>query len=152
MLSTGFRTGWGLGSYDHVERLKRRSEGFLAHASIALDRGDFDLACFYAEQAAQLRLKALFLRMFGHIPRAHSIRALLGTLAGELAKMGKEASSRKITDFSRINRDSLRRLEEAYTGARYLPREFDESDARECIETAVMLMRVLDEVEESLFA
>ena len=141
-----------MNAYEHVERLKRRARRFLAHAHTALRDRDFDIACFCAEQAAQLRLKALFLRMVGYVPRTHSIRELLGDLVSALKVLGREELASRIAAFSRDNRNVLRRLDEAYTGARYLPHEFDEEDARACVEVAEVLISMLDEVESDAFA
>ena len=141
-----------MNAYEHVERLKRRARRFLAHAHTALRDGDFDIACFCAEQAAQPRLKALFLRMVGYVPRTHDVRELLGDLVSALKALGRGELASHIATFSRDNRDVLRRLDEAYTGARYLPHEFDEEDARACVEVAEMLINMLNEIEDDAFA
>ena len=48
-----------------MEILVKRSKSFYNYALEALSRGDFDLALFLLEQAAQLRVKALLLRLLG---------------------------------------------------------------------------------------
>jgi HEPN domain-containing protein len=70
-----------MGSMSHVELLQRRSRAFYDYASTALERGDHDVVVFMCEQAAQLRLKALLLRMLGFMPRSHRVRELLGMLS-----------------------------------------------------------------------
>jgi HEPN domain-containing protein len=54
-----------MGSYSQVEILVKRSKSFYNYALEALGRGDFDLALFLLDQAAQLRIKALLLRLLG---------------------------------------------------------------------------------------
>lgn len=47
-----------------VERLRRRAQVFLDEAGRLLEMGEYDLACFAAEQAAQLYLKSVYARLF----------------------------------------------------------------------------------------
>jgi len=54
---------------------------FLNSAKGNITRRLYDVACFEAEQAAQLFLKAYILKFSGLVPRTHSIRILLGHLA-----------------------------------------------------------------------
>ena len=51
-----------------MEILVKRSKSFYNYALEALSRGDFDLALFLLKQAAQLRVKALLLRLLGFTP------------------------------------------------------------------------------------
>jgi len=77
-----------MGSIDLVELLKKRSSLFYEYAREALSRGHYDMAMFHAEQALQLRLKALALRILGYIPRIHSVRELL-VVAKSLDAVGR---------------------------------------------------------------
>jgi len=61
------------GSVDEAEALLARSKKFMDVASTCLKQGLYDLACFNAQQGAQLLLKALTLKKLGYIPRTHSI-------------------------------------------------------------------------------
>ena len=70
-----------MSSLAEYEVLLRRARWFLEEAEEALGRGRFDLACFLAEQAAQLRLEAALLKLLGNYPRLHQLRPLLGVLA-----------------------------------------------------------------------
>jgi len=73
-----------MGSIDFVELLKNRSSLFHEYARGALARGHRGMAVLHAEQALQLRLEALALRMLGHIPRIHGVRELLGIVVESL--------------------------------------------------------------------
>ncbi len=59
---------------------------FLREATRLLNEGEYDIACFFAEQALQLRLEALLLRILGHVLRGHGVRELLGLLVKALEK------------------------------------------------------------------
>ena len=66
-----------MGSIDDVDRLLRRAKRFRRDAVAAYNEGYYDVACFYAEQAVQLKIKAYILRNLGFMPRIHVIRELL---------------------------------------------------------------------------
>ena len=55
-----------------------------------LGRGEYDLACFEAEQAAQLALKSLLYELLGMAPRIHDLGELLGLLHRALSEAGLE--------------------------------------------------------------
>lgn len=94
-----------------VDTLKKRSAAFLEEARHALDRGFYDVACFLAEQALQLGLKARLLELLGEYPRTHSVRKLLGEL-------GRVTGSRELEEFAARNRAWLIALEDVYVAAR----------------------------------
>lgn len=71
-----------MGAWREYETLTRRAAAFWRHALEALDRGEYDLACFLAEQAVQLKIKALLVRVAGYTPRGHGLRELLGCSRG----------------------------------------------------------------------
>ena len=58
----------------------RQAEADLKHAQNATTAGDFDWACFAAQQAAEKALKAVILRLGGE-PWAHSVTVLSGNVA-----------------------------------------------------------------------
>ncbi len=140
-----------MSSMRDVELLRRRSAGFLSHAREALQRGEYDLACFFAEQALQLRLKALLLRMLGVLPRTHGLRELLGILSGALGEHGRRDLAREVSGLARDFRSQLRILEEAYVGSRYLAREYAPEDASESVDLVGRVCRLIDRVEEEVF-
>ena len=138
-------------SYDFVELLKKRSRAFLKYSQEAFNRGDYDLACFFAEQAAQLRLKSLILRILGMVPRTHRIRELLGTILKALRNLNYEQAE-TVNSFINESRSTLRVLEDAYTGSRYLERTYDKDDAFDCINLVKELFKLLERVERNVFA
>jgi HEPN domain-containing protein len=68
-----------MSSMSLIEVMQKRSRKFYEYALRALERGDYDMVMFMYEQAAQLRLKALLLRILGFTPRSHQLREFLGT-------------------------------------------------------------------------
>ncbi len=102
---------------DLIKKMKQRSQGFLRIAKECYTRGEWDLACFQAEQAAQLFLKAIIFEKSGSLPRIHSIRQLLSILS-EITKI--------TTKFDRL---SLIALEDAYFKTRYLDTVYEKADA-----------------------
>ncbi|MGC8933420.1 MAG: HEPN domain-containing protein, partial [Candidatus Methanodesulfokora sp.] len=89
-----------------VDRSRRRALVFLDEAENLANKGEHDVACFNAEQATQLYLKSVILKIFGEIPRTHSIGALLGYLADKLEE-GYEEEGSRIRRFAADNRDIL---------------------------------------------
>jgi HEPN domain-containing protein len=150
----GFEQEWGMGmgSHDHVDILVRRSKSFYSYALEALSRGDFDLALFLLEQATQLRVKALLLRLLGFIPKEHRIRELLGILAKYLESLNREELARLVQQFVDVWRSELRVVEEAYTGSRYLLRIYDKSDVEKALKVVEELFKVVEAVESSVFS
>jgi len=67
--------GLVIGSYNSVEILIKRGKAFYSYALEAIDRGDYDLVLFFLEQAAQLRLKALLLRLLGFAPKEYVLES-----------------------------------------------------------------------------
>jgi HEPN domain-containing protein len=71
---------------DKAELLLNRAKNFLVTAEDRFREKDWDLACFLAEQSAQLLLKGILLEIGGDFPNPHSIRklnALLYQLTGK---------------------------------------------------------------------
>ena len=115
---------------ENVKALVKRGKNFLKSASENAKRGFYDVACFEADQAIQLMLKAYILKLGGGIPKTHSIRRLLV----ELAKLaGKEA---EVKAFISKNRSNLLMLEESYLKTRYSIESYEVSDARLCLAIA----------------
>jgi HEPN domain-containing protein len=104
------------------------------------------------EQAAQLRLKALPLRMLGFTPRSHQLRELLGTLLKTIERFGKPELAREVQNFVDEYREDLRALEEAYTGSRYLAGVFVEEEASEAVRVAENLFKLIEVIEDNVFS
>ncbi len=124
---------------EEVELLKRRAYGFLEEARLAARRGFHDGACFLAEQAVQLFLKAVLLEVIGDYPRTHSIRRLLGEILRILR-------SQELEEFIRTNKIRLSALEDAYLMARYFIKEYDEDDSRDMLELAENTIKLAERV------
>lgn len=119
---------------EEAEILKERALKMLNASEKHLSSGDYDLAAFLAEQAAQLFLKHKVYTLTGEVPRAHSIRDLLQILA-KILKIED-----KISNYVRENRSLLIRLEEAYIASRYLFRKYEREETEELVAFARRLM------------
>jgi len=109
---------------------------FLKSAEANHRRGLYDIACFEADQAVQLFLKANILKLGGFIPRTHSLRSLLGTLASM-----PNVDSKIIKEFVTEHRGDLIMLEDTYIRSRYLGEEYNKEDAKRCIEIAKKVIK-----------
>ena len=130
-----------------VELLLRRAKAFLEISETLITESNFDIAVFSLEQAAQLRIKAVMLRLFGDYPRIHGLRELLGLLAARLSEAGFTDLAREVRDFAADNRGLLWVLEEAYTLARYGYRSYTGKEAEELRGLVQSLWSLLDRVE-----
>jgi HEPN domain-containing protein len=88
----------------------RQAEADLRHARNALDDGDYEWACFAAQQAAEKAVKAV-IQALGGEGWGHSVTILLGSLADRSDVPGELL-------------DAGRRLDKHYIPARY-PNGFD---------------------------
>ncbi len=134
-----------------VEKLKRRSRVFLREARRLLEEGEYDLACFNAEQALQLFVKSTVLRLLGEEIRGHGVRSILGYLAGRLREMNYRELAERIAKTVSDCRYGLVLLEDAYVDARYGLRSFSEEEAREAIRIVEEFIRLLEDVEENVW-
>lgn len=127
----------------HIEEFRvlvRRSREFLDEAREAKSKGRFDIACFLAEQAAQLFLKALLLKHAGDYPRTHHVRTLLSEL---ISAIENESAKESIRLFIRNNRARLSELEDAYLMSRYTTKTYTREDAEDIVSTASELINLL---------
>ena len=92
-------------------------------------------------------VKASLLRILGEVPRAHSVRELLGVLSAKLEEVGFEDASRAVKSFARSHRDVLADIDSAYTMSRYSLFTFTSSDVEEMARVCSELRKLLDEVE-----
>jgi len=116
---------------DLIKKIKQRSQGFLHLAKDCLARNEWDLACFQAEQAVQLYIKATILEKSGSLPRIHSIRQLLSVLS-QITKVA-----------IKFDRLAVIALEDAYFKTRYLDTVYEKSDAELAIKTAEELIALV---------
>jgi len=103
-------------SFEEAEVLRERAEAFLANARRLLGEGQYDLAAFSLEQHCQLVLKYKLLIRAGTYPRTHSLVRLIR----ELAKLDERVKVLLEPE----NVVMLTKIEDAYIGARYLPRRY----------------------------
>ncbi len=95
------------------------------------------------EQAAQLGVKSVILRILGYTPRTHRVRELLAVLAGALSSLNKSSLASRIKGFVEENRETLRFIEEAYTGSRYLYKVYEREDAEKSLRVVEKLLNLL---------
>ncbi len=119
---------------DEAEIIKDRALAMLKASKHHLSTGDYDLASFLTEQAVQLYLKYVILKITGEMPRTHSIRELLQIL-GRVTNQEDE-----ISEFIRRHRSMLIRLEDAYIASRYLFRRYDRDEVKELVDFAEELI------------
>lgn len=100
------------------EFLKQRAEKFLKNAQYLYSNGDYDLAAFNLEQAAQFFIKYYLFFSVGAYPFSHSIKELLS----EAVKVCPERE--RIEGIFREQEEIVRDLEEAYISSRYFPSTF----------------------------
>ncbi len=127
--------------------LRERALSMLEGAKWRFNRGEYDLACFEAEQAAQLYVKSLLLRVCGVAPRVHRLSELLGRLYSALREDFEDVAG-ELANFTSSFRRSVWFLEESYYRGRYGYVEYSKEDGRECIDTAEKLINLLRRVEE----
>ncbi len=131
------------------EILRMRAFMFLKEAEDDLRKGFYDLAAFHSEQALQLFLKSMLVRLSGEEVR--EVRELLATLAFTLEVEGFGEQSRKIAKLAKEYRRALIELEEAYYEARYKPATYSKEEASELVETAKAIIERLKEIEGELW-
>ena len=99
-------------SGEYVEKLKHRARVFLGEARSVKDP---DLAAFFAEQAMQLYIKAVYYELFGDLVRGHRLRELLSILARSLDKHGFNDLSSRLREFVEEFREALILGEEGFS-------------------------------------
>ena len=110
-------------SFEEAEVLRERAESFLANAERLFEEGVYDLAAFSIEQYCQLILKYKLLLKTGTYPRTYSIIRLIRLLSTVSPSLGTLLEGEN-------NILYLTKIEDAYIGARYLPRRYEESEVR----------------------
>jgi len=113
-----------------VEVLRERARMFLEAARDDLRAGRVDLAAFHAEQASQLALKYVLAVQAGYYPHTHSLRRLFEEVRAVRPDLWQLYERHML---------AFEVMEDAYLGARYLPRRY----SREVVEH---LIKVAEEV------
>ena len=110
-------------SFEEAEVLRERAEAFLLEAERLYREGNYDPAAFNLEQYCQLILKYKLLVKTGTYPRTHSLIRLLR----DLSKLHRGISGLIEGEENIL---FLTKLEDAYIGARYLPRRYREEEVK----------------------
>ncbi|MCS7113192.1 MAG: HEPN domain-containing protein [Nitrososphaerota archaeon] len=137
-------------SGEYCRLLWYRAERFLVRALRDYSEGDYDGACFNAEEAVQLAVKAVLYKYFGEAPRIHGSRTLLSMLRNLFMGAGRDDLASLIGRFTADNSDTLDLLEESYIMARYGSISYGRRQADLCIEAARRAFEVLKDVERKL--
>ncbi len=131
-----------MGSKDEAELMRRRAIAFLDVAKYSLKQGNYDVAVFNAEQAAQLYLKAVLLELIGDFPRTHSLIFLLTEL--------KRVNVGEVEEFLKKNKRGLHILEDAYLTSRYFYKVFDKEDCEYLISLAEEVVSFCEKLRSSV--
>ena len=113
---------------------------FLEEARDDVERGRYWLACFHAQQFAELALKAVLVRLVGSYPFTHSLVELLEALEA----LGYSVDEELYT--------IAEALEKHYTRARYPGvglSIYDRRAAERCISHAERIRRLVEEILKS---
>jgi len=116
------------------EFLKRNAESFHRNAIYLYKQGEYNLAAFNVEQAAQLMLKYLLAVKVGDFPRTHSLRRLL---------KGVKDVCPKLWSFYEEHASVIGNMESAYIASRYYPIDFGEVEVREMLIIYEELVKVI---------
>ncbi len=111
-----------------------------------LGRGEFDLACFEAEQAAQLYIKSVLMKLVGEAPRIHGISNHLSRLYSAIRDEHADLAG-EVADLSSSMRRQIWFLEESYFLGRYGLVDYSEEDGKECVESAEAIIKLMKKVE-----
>jgi HEPN domain-containing protein len=113
-------------SFREAEILNERAKAFLENAERLITEGVYDLAAFNIEQYCQITLKYKLLIKTGTYPRTHSLMSLLRLLSHE---------SQNVKDLLEDSNNILylTKIEDAYIGARYLPRSYEETEVKDLL-------------------
>lgn len=128
-------------SFEEARILRTRAETFLKHAKQALEREEYDFACFSSEQAAQLFIKCAMLELVGEVPRLHRVRELLSLFGSSIPEVGM-----LISEFIKERRENLRALDDAYITSGYLPFPYTHEDAEVLVNLAEDVINITEKV------
>lgn len=131
-----------MGVKEEAELLRKRAKVFLETSKYLVEKGDYDVAAFNAEQAAQLYLKSTLLEIIGDYPRTHSVIFLLK----ELERTGLE----EVSKFIKENKNGLHILEDSYLTSRYFYKSFDKEDAEYLISLAEKVVMFCEDIRSRL--
>ncbi|MEM2998637.1 MAG: HEPN domain-containing protein, partial [Thermoproteota archaeon] len=115
---------------------------FLETSKYLVEKGDYDVAAFNPEQAAQLYLKSTLLEIIGDYPRTQSIIFLLKEL--------ERTCLEEVSKFIKGNKNGLHILEDSYLTSRYFYKSFDKEDAEYLISLAEKVVMFCEDIRSRL--
>jgi len=121
-----------------VDLLKERSALFYQAALDDQRVGRTDFILFHCEQALQLAVKYLIAKKYGYFPRTHDLFSLL--------EMLKDSDPHLYSEFKE-NAELIDLMEDAYVGARYLPRHYSPESARKVLAATKALLTAMGVIE-----
>lgn len=125
---------------DEVISWLEEARADLRHARASIDIGDYNWACFAAQQAAEKALKALILHVLGEYPRGH-----------DLVKLYRLVKAHTSIELSQAE---LAVLSAYYTQARYpnagLERPSEEITREQALEAVRVAEKVVDKVSKAI--
>ena len=125
---------------DEVLNWLEEAKADLRHSEVSITIGDYNWACFAAQQAAEKSLKSLILHILGEYPRGHDLVKLYNMIKDYVEL--------------RVSIADLSRLSAYYTQARYpnagIERPSKEIVKEQAIEALEIAKRVLDEVSKAI--
>jgi HEPN domain-containing protein len=130
-----------MGAKGEVDLMRKRARAFLEAAEFSIQRGNYDLAAFNAEQASQLYLKSVLLEFVGDYPRTHSAIALLKEL---------ERIDPTVGEFLAKEKRGLHNLEDSYLMSRYFYKLFDREDGDYLVSLAKEVMTLCERIRERM--
>ncbi|BFH73972.1 HEPN domain-containing protein [Sulfurisphaera javensis] len=133
-----------------VQIMKKTALQFLKDAKRDLEEGGYNNAIFYTEEAVQLYIKAVLFELFATEIRSHDLRSLLSSLSLSLEESGYTRFSQEIKDLTRIYRNALIDLEDAYIDSRYGGIEYSKEQVEELIEIAEKIINKLEEISKNV--
>jgi len=121
-----------------VDLLKERSALFYQAALDDHRAGRTDFILLHCEQALQLGVKYLIAKKYGYFPKTHDLFSLL--------EMLKDSDPRLYSEFKE-KAELVDLMEDAYVGARYLPRHYSEESARKVLSATKGLLTAMGVIE-----
>lgn len=124
-------------SYDIAQEFLRRAKEYLQGSELTFEKGLYEVSALNSEVSAQLALKGLLFKLGVEPPRTHGIRELLSLI---YAKLGEK----KVSDFSRENRERLIILENIRGKSQYGLPPVSKDEAEIALITAKEIIKLVE--------
>lgn len=129
---------------EDTQFLKKRAVEFWERAKEDFQKQRYNLCALDVEQAVQLWLKYLIFQKAGDFPRTHYLDILINNLV-ELYQ------SLELRRFYKQNALQFKSLEDAYLTSGYLPKEFNQEEAKKFISFAKTIFKILEKATNEKF-